>query len=332
MARDAAGLVEQLDVGGVHVVGVSMGGCISQALTLAHPELVRSLTSMSSSTGSRRVGHARLDVVGKLLLGKPAKSRAEAIALSESMFRRIGSPGYPIDVERLSRIAGLAYDRRYDPAGSARQFAAILGSPDRTAALANVAVPTLVMHGEADPLIGVSGGRATAAAVPNSRLVTFPGMGHDIPEPLWPRFAVGSVGRDPAGHGQPLIPRNGPVVEVTVIGGERHAGAGHLDGVSIDRRVEVFLRALGRQVDAAVTDVRVALIVNRSLVLVNELAVVADPHGPVLDDVGVAVGRVAHPGGLVLVDHHVDPGPRDPVRVADVVAATERGGIGGDPN
>jgi len=189
MARDAAGLVEQLDVGGVHVVGVSMGGCISQALTLAHPGLVRSLTSMSSSTGSRRVGHPRLDVVGKLLLGKPAKSRAEAIALSESMFRRIGSPGYPIDVERLSRIAGLAYDRRYDPAGSARQFAAILGSPDRTAALANVAVPTLVMHGEADPLIGVSGGRATAAAIPNSRLVTFPGMGHDIPEPLWQRFA-----------------------------------------------------------------------------------------------------------------------------------------------
>jgi pimeloyl-ACP methyl ester carboxylesterase len=189
MAEDAAGLVEQLDVGSVHVVGVSMGGCISQALALAHPGLVRSLTSMSSSTGSRRVGHPRLDVVGKLLLGKPAKSRAEAIALSESMFRRIGSPGYPIDVERLSRIAGLAYDRRYDPAGSARQFAAILGSPDRTAALANVAVPTLVMHGEADPLIAVSGGRATAAAIPNSRLVTFPGMGHDIPEPLWPRFA-----------------------------------------------------------------------------------------------------------------------------------------------
>ena len=188
MAQDAAGLVEQLDVGSVHVVGVSMGGCISQALALAHPGLVRSLTSMSSSTGSRRVGHPRLDVVAKLLLRKPAKSRAEAIALSESMFRRIGSPGYPFDIERLDRLAGLEYDRRYDPAGSARQFAAILGSPDRTAALANVAVPTLVMHGEADPLIAVSGGRATAAAIPNSRLVTFPGMGHDIPEPLWPRF------------------------------------------------------------------------------------------------------------------------------------------------
>ena len=172
----------------MHVVGVSMGGCISQALALGHPELVRSLTSMSSSTGSRRVGHPRLDVAAKLLLRKPATNRDEAIALSESMFRRIGSPGYPFDVERLHRLAGLAYDRRYDPAGVARQFAAILGSPDRTAALANVTVPTLVMHGEADPLIGVSGGRATATAIPGSRLVTFPGMGHDIPEPLWPRF------------------------------------------------------------------------------------------------------------------------------------------------
>ena len=188
MAQDAAGLIEQLDVGSVHVVGVSMGGCISQALTLAHPEQVRSLTSMSSSTGSRRVGHPRLDVVATLLLRKPGKNRDEAIALSESMFRRIGSPGYQFDAKRLRRTAGLAYDRRYDPAGVGRQFAAILGSPDRTAALADVAVPTLVMHGEADPLIGVSGGRATAAAVPNSRLVTFPGMGHDIPEPLWPRF------------------------------------------------------------------------------------------------------------------------------------------------
>ena len=188
MAQDTAGVVEQLDVGGVHVVGVSMGGCISQALALGHPELVRSLTSMSSSTGSRRVGHPRLDVAAKLLLRKPAKNRDEAIALSESMFRRIGSPGYPFDVERLHRLAGLAYDRCYDPAGAARQFAAILGSPDRTVALADVAVPALVMHGEADPLIGVSGGRATATAIPDSRLVTFPGMGHDIPEPLWPRF------------------------------------------------------------------------------------------------------------------------------------------------
>ncbi len=189
MAQDTAGLIAQLDVGSVHVVGVSMGGCISQSLTLGHPQLVRSLTSISSSTGSRRVGHPRLDVAATLLLRKPAKDREEAIALSESMFRRIGSPGYPFDVERLRRISGLAYDRRYDPAGGRRQFAAILGSPDRTSALRSVAVPALVMHGEADPLIGVSGGAATAAAIPHARFVRFTGMGHDLPEPLWARFA-----------------------------------------------------------------------------------------------------------------------------------------------
>jgi pimeloyl-ACP methyl ester carboxylesterase len=188
MAEDAAGLIDRLGLGSVHVVGVSMGGCISQSLTLAHPGLVRSLTSISSSTGSRRVGHPRLDVAAKLLLRKPAANRAEAIALSVSMFRRIGSPGYPFDIDRVRRISGRAYDRRYDPAGGKRQFAAILGSPDRTAALSGVAVPTVVLHGRADPLIGVSGGAATAGAIPGARLVTFPGMGHDLPEPLWPRF------------------------------------------------------------------------------------------------------------------------------------------------
>ena len=108
--------------------------------------------------------------------------------MSLATWRRIGSPGYPLDVDRVRRMAGIAYDRRYDPRGGARQFAAILGTPDRTARLRQVSVPTLVLHGEADPLIGVSGGRATAAAIPGSRLVTFPGMGHDLPEALWPRF------------------------------------------------------------------------------------------------------------------------------------------------
>jgi pimeloyl-ACP methyl ester carboxylesterase len=181
-------LITELGVGSAHVVGVSMGGCISQSLTLAHPQLVRSLTSISSSTGSRRVGRPRFDVAARMLVRRPAANREEAIALSVATWRRIGSPVYPFDLTAIQAIAGEAYDRRYDPAGGARQFAAILGSPDRTAALSSVAVPTLVLHGEADPLIGVTGGAATAAAIPGARLVTFPGMGHDLPEALWPRF------------------------------------------------------------------------------------------------------------------------------------------------
>ena len=188
MADDAAGLITELGVGSAHVVGVSMGGCISQSLTLAHPQLVRSLTSISSSTGSRRVGRPRFDVAARMLVRRPAANREEAVALSVATWRRIGSPVYPFDLTAIQAIAGEAYDRGYDPAGGARQFAAILGSPDRTAALGGVAVPTLVLHGEADPLIGVTGGAATAAAIPGARLVTYPGMGHDLPEALWPRF------------------------------------------------------------------------------------------------------------------------------------------------
>ena len=188
MAADTAGLIEQLGVGSAHVVGVSMGGCISQSLAIARPELVRSLTSISSSTGSRRVGRPRFDIARYMVARKPAKDRAEAVALSVGTWQRIGSPGYPFDLTMVQQLAGEAYDRRYDPAGGARQFAAILGSPDRTTALRHIDMPTLVLHGEADPLITVSGGAATTAAIPGARLVTYPGMAHDLPEALWPRF------------------------------------------------------------------------------------------------------------------------------------------------
>jgi len=188
MAKDTAGLIDELGLESVHVVGVSMGGCISQALVIDHPERVRSLTSISSSTGSRRVGRPRLDIARHMVVRRAAKDRDEAIAQSVATWQRIGSPGYPFDLDSVQELSGEAYDRAYDPAGGARQFAAILGSPDRTAALQNVAVPTLVLHGEADRLITVSGGAATAAAIPGARLVTFPGMGHDLPAALWPRF------------------------------------------------------------------------------------------------------------------------------------------------
>lgn len=194
MAQDTAELIGALGRDGVHVVGLSMGGCISQVLTLEYPTLVRSLTSMSSTTGSRRVGRPRLDLARRMITQKAAQNKDEAIELGLANWRRTGSPGYPFDEERVRRRISESWDRRYDPAGSARQFAALLAAPDRTAALAAVAVPTLVLHGEADPLIGISGGRATAKAIPGARLVTYPGMGHDLPEALWPAF-VAEIGR-----------------------------------------------------------------------------------------------------------------------------------------
>jgi pimeloyl-ACP methyl ester carboxylesterase len=187
LAADAAGLLEELGVARAHVVGASMGGMIAQQLTIDHPDLVASLCSIMSTTGDRTVGMPTPEAAA-VLMRPPATSRDEAIANGVAGSRVIGSPGYPAARQELERRAAAKYDRGYRPQGTLRQYAAILASPDRTAALREVRVPTAVIHGEADPLITVSGGRATADAVPGAELLIFPGMGHDLPVELWPRI------------------------------------------------------------------------------------------------------------------------------------------------
>lgn len=191
MADDTAGLITGLGLGPVHVVGISMGGCIAQSLAIRHPDLVASLTSIASSTGSRRVGHPKLATAYRLLTRPTVTSREEAIALKLTVYRQQASPAYPLRLDAMREIAGASWDRAYDPDGSARQFAAILGSPDRTAELRALQIPSLVVHGLSDPLINASGGRATAAAIPGATLVTYAGMGHEIPQPLWEPIADG---------------------------------------------------------------------------------------------------------------------------------------------
>ncbi len=184
MADDAAALLTELGVGRAHVVGVSMGGMITQALVVNHPERFLSASSIMSTTGDRAVGAPTGEAITALL--RPvATSRDEAIEASLEGSRVIGSPQYPTDETFLRQRAAAAYDRSYCPDGTARQLAAILASPDRTEGLHGVRMPFLVVHGEADPLVTLSGGQATAAAVPGSKLITIPGMGHDLPEPLW---------------------------------------------------------------------------------------------------------------------------------------------------
>jgi pimeloyl-ACP methyl ester carboxylesterase len=187
MAADAAGLVQALGLDSVHLVGVSMGGMIAQRVAITYPERVRSLTSIMSTTGDRSVGGAS-EAAQAVLYAPPATDRDEAIQRQLQTSRVIGSPGFPFDEEAIRARAGLAYDRAHDPAGVARQMAAIVSSPDRTADLGRVTVPTLVIHGSDDALVNVSGGRATAAAVPGAELVVIEGMGHDLPRALWPEL------------------------------------------------------------------------------------------------------------------------------------------------
>jgi pimeloyl-ACP methyl ester carboxylesterase len=187
LARDAAGLLDALGLRRAHVVGASMGGMIAQQLTIDHPERVASLCSIMSTTGERSVGRATPEAAA--VLGRPpAPDRATAVAAAVSAARIVGSPGFPAPEDELLRRAEAKYDRAYNPLGTLRQYAAIIASPDRTAGLRGVTAPTVVVHGADDPLITVTGGEATAAAVPGAELVVIDGMGHDLPRALWSRI------------------------------------------------------------------------------------------------------------------------------------------------
>jgi pimeloyl-ACP methyl ester carboxylesterase len=188
MAADTVGLMDHLGIDCAHVVGASMGGMIAQTLAIEHSERVRSLVSIMSNTGSRWTGLPSRRAMA-VLLARPPRSREEAIERTLRTFGVIGSPGYPLDEERLRRIAGRSYDRGHGGAGIARQLHAITASGDRTEALRGVRTPATVIHGNRDVLVRPAGGRATARAIPNARLKMIDGMGHDLPRQLWPVFA-----------------------------------------------------------------------------------------------------------------------------------------------
>jgi pimeloyl-ACP methyl ester carboxylesterase len=183
MAADAAAVLDYLGLAAAHVVGVSMGGMIGQTMALEAPERVLSLTSIMASTGSWKVGAPSREGM-RALFHAPPSDAAGAIEATLETRELLATPGtFGVAAER--ELATAAIDRSFDPAGIGRQLAAIWASGDRTVRLRSLEVPTLVIHGTADHLVGVSGGVATAAAIPDAQLVVIAGMGHDLPRVHW---------------------------------------------------------------------------------------------------------------------------------------------------
>jgi pimeloyl-ACP methyl ester carboxylesterase len=190
MADDAAALIEELGHESAHVVGASMGGMIGQTLAINHPERVRSFVSIMSTTGSRFVGQPAAAVYPFFM--KPMPTSKEAyLERALKLWNVIGSPGFRTHEDDLKRMLSTAYDRGLSPAGTMRQLAAIVASGNRTKDLARVKAPTLVIHGTDDKMVRVSGGKATARAIPGARLDLIEGMGHDMPRGVWPRLLDG---------------------------------------------------------------------------------------------------------------------------------------------
>ena len=201
MAADGFAVLDAVGATEAHIAGWSMGGMIVQAMALAHPERVLSMTSVMSAPGAIP-GQRDPDVLAAFT-APPAQTRDEAAERHLAGLKAWGSPAC-LDVERIREDAYAAYDRCWDPEGRARQSRAVGASPSRVDTLANLAVPTLVIHGDADRLVPLEGGQATAAAIPGARLEIIKGMGHDYPPQLWDRLVeligahITNVGSVPA--------------------------------------------------------------------------------------------------------------------------------------
>jgi pimeloyl-ACP methyl ester carboxylesterase len=186
MAGDAVGLLDVLGITAAHIVGISMGGMIAQLIAIDHPERVLTLTSIMSTVGGPKVVQAEPEVAAALLV-PPGPSREARVENSLAARRLINGAGLPFDEDGARRKAERAVDRCFHPDGALRQLVAILTAPDRAPALGRLTIPTLVIHGENDPLVPPDNGRQTEAALHDTRLMMIPHMGHNLPERVWPQ-------------------------------------------------------------------------------------------------------------------------------------------------
>ncbi|QPF71519.1 alpha/beta fold hydrolase [Roseateles sp. DAIF2] len=190
MAEDARGLLDALGIERAHVCGASMGGMIAQHLAARHPQRVKSLTLMMTSSGSRRLPGPSMRVRSGLL-ARPPRDHAGLVAHSADFVRLIGSPAYPPPEGWIEARLDRAIRRSHRPRGLLRHLSAVAADADRTPLLSRIQAPTQVIHGSADPLVPVPAGRDLARRIPGARIDEIDGMGHDLPPGLWPRFVAG---------------------------------------------------------------------------------------------------------------------------------------------
>ena len=194
MAADALGVLDALGVQQAHVCGASLGGMVAQHLAARHPQRVKSLTLMMTTSGARRLPQPHW-LVQKALLSRPnGKDPAAVVTHLQKLLTLIGSPAYPAEPEALRQRLLATVQRAYRPAGTVRQLMAVVADGDRTALLPLIKSPTQIIHGQADPLVLVAAGHDLAARIQGARIDIVPGMGHDLPAQLLPRFADAIAG------------------------------------------------------------------------------------------------------------------------------------------
>jgi pimeloyl-ACP methyl ester carboxylesterase len=194
MAMDTVGLLDALQIEKAHVIGVSMGGMIGQEIAISYPDRLKTLTTIMSTTGSPLLPPPSTEAIEILFRPIPT-SRDTFVSYFRDVWRVLSGPRFPMDNITADRLGRETYLRGVDPAGNARQLAAIFASGSRKERLASVKIPTLVIHGTEDPLVSMECGMDTAESIPGASLKIFDGMGHWLPPGLWPEI-IGAI----AGH------------------------------------------------------------------------------------------------------------------------------------
>jgi len=189
MADDALGVLDALGLQQAHVCGASMGGMMAQHLAAEHPQRVKSLTLMMTTTGARHLPQASWRVQRALLSRPDNRDPAAVVKHLQKVLTLIGSPAYPADPEALRQRLQVTVQRAWRPAGTVRQLAAVAADGDRSALLPRIEAPTAVIHGQADPLVPVAAGHDLVARIKGATADIVPGMGHDLPDQLLSRFA-----------------------------------------------------------------------------------------------------------------------------------------------